>query len=327
MSEVVESSGGVSDAELVSMAASLMGGSAPAAPAKAVNEALAADQGDTQSDEEAPAEEAPAAKKAATQPDVNPDTIIRSRMERARAAKAAKAEARREAERAYMQRQYEEMQRKTVEERPSFDVDGFRSKLKSSPIAALQELGIDINDFTSAALEEGTPQAKMMAQMRSMQEKLDQIEREKKELTERQSKMAAERQRQQDEADFCAMITPQEYPSLYAIFEERPQALVREAYNAINEFVSRGGNPDDITDEQVADYLERVYSRAADRVRGKAQARLGTQPAPVTSKPRTPSQARASETGSGKRDFHNLSSEEQDAMLVEVARQAMSNAN
>ena len=326
----------VSDAELVSMAAEIMGGgsktAAPERPTKAVAEALAADAAgdEEETQEEAPERPAKAAKLAPEgEPDVDPAAIIRARMEKARAAKAAKAESRRQAEMSARLREYEEMQRRTVDERPSFDVDGFKSKLKSSPLTALQELGINLDEFTQAALEEGTPQSKMMAEMRAMKEQLDALHKQRQELEEREKKTAEVRERQRQEQEFCAMITQDEYPSLYEWFEDDPPALVREAYRTVEEFLGKGGDPEDISDDDVAWFLEQKYSKKLGKFKGKAAARLGTQPAPSTSKPRTPSQAKASETGKlGGKDFASMSDEEQLAMLIEVARNEMSkNAN
>lgn len=330
MSDFVESSesSSMSDAELVSLAADIMGGSKPAErPVKAAAEALKAEHApapQTAAEEAAEPEE-----EAKAEPDVDPAAIIRNRMEKARAAKAAKAEQRRQAEMRDRLREYEQMQRKTVEERPAFDIDGFKGKLKTSPLTALQELGINLDEFTQAALEEGTPQAKMMAELRSMKEQLESLRKEREQLEERERQQATTRERQKQEAEFCAMITQTEYPSLYEWFEDDPPALVREAYRTIEEFVQKGGDADELSDDDVAWFLEQKYAKKLTKFKGKTAARLGTQPAPPTSKPRSPSQAKASETGKlGGKDFASMSEEEQLAMLVEVARQEMTkNAN
>lgn len=322
MSEVTESSS-VSDAELVSMAANIMGGDAAKAPSpvKAAADAMVEAHSDGEEAEEAEEPAVQAEPKA--EREVDPGEIIRRRMEKARAAKQAKAFERRQAEQAMRLREYEEMQRQSVQERPAFDVDGFRMKLKTSPLTALEELGVDINEFTNAALEEGTPQAKMMAQMRSMQERLEAFERERKENEERQQAARRQASVRQQEAEFCAIITEDEYPSLHEFFADDVPALLREAKHVAREFLEKGGDPDTVSDEDIAWYLEQKYARKAAKFKGKASARLGTQPAPSTSKPRSPSQAKASETKLGGKDFNNLSPDEQDAMLLEVARQEM----
>jgi hypothetical protein len=276
-------------------------------------------------DEEAPEEEAEPAPKAEAkaEPDVDPSEIIRRRMEKARAAKQAKAFERRQAEQTMRLREYEEMQRRSMQERPAFDVDSFKSKLRTSPLTALQELGVDINEFTEAALEEGTPQSKMMAQMRAMQERLEAFEKQRAELEERESQMRRQQAVRQQEAEFCAIITEDEYPSLHEFFADDVPALLREAKHVAREFLEKGGDPDSVSDEDIAWYLEQKYAKKAAKFKGKAAARLGTQPAPSTSKPRSPSQAKASETKLGGKDFSSLSPDEQDAMLLEVARQEM----
>lgn len=324
MSDTVESSS-ISDAELVSMAADIMGGKPAESPVKAASAAAReAIESTEHSDAEDAQEEAPKAVAQVAERDINPDDVIRRRMERARQAKAQKAEARRQAEMAERLREYEEMQRRTVDERPAFDVDGFKQKLRTSPLTALQELGLNLDEFTQAALEEGTPQAKMMAEMRALQSRLDAFERERKEHEERQSHASRQAEIRRQEQEFCSIITEDEYPSLHEFFADDVPALLREAKHVAQEFLARGGDPDDVSDEDIAWYLEQKYSKKAEKFRGKAAARLGTQPAPSTSKPRSPSQAKASQTGKlGGRDFSSLSSEEQDAMLVEVARHEM----
>lgn len=324
MSDTVESSS-ISDAELVSMAANIMGGKPAESPVKAASEAARASLKDEEPETvEEPAEEAPEAPVKASEREVNPDDVIRRRMEKARAAKQAKAEARRQAAMAEQLREFQEMQRRTVDERPAFDVDGFKQKLRTSPLTALQELGLNLDEFTQAALEEGTPQSKMMAEMRALQARLDAFERERKEMDERRSQEARQAEVRRQEAEFCAIITEDEYPSLHEFFADDVPALLREAKHVAQEFLAKGGDPDDISDEDIAWYLEQKYSKKAEKFKGKAAARLGTQPAPSTSKPRSPSQAKASQTGKlGGRDFSSLSPEEQDAMLIEVARQEM----
>lgn len=326
MSEVTESAS-VSDAELVSMAASIMGGESAkaASPVKAAADAMVKEHSAEEPEEEAAEEAAEPAPKAETKPEreVDPADIIRRRMEKARAAKQAKAFERRQAEQAMRLREYEEMQRQSVQERPSFDVDGFKNKLRTSPLTALQELGVDINEFTEAALEEGTPQAKMMAQMRAMQQRLEAFEKQREELERKQAEQQQQMAIRQQEAEFCAIITEDEYPSLHEFFADDVPALLREAKHVAQEFLAKGGDPDDVSDEDIAWYLEQKYARKVAKFKGKAAARLGTQPAPSTSKPRSPSQAKASETKLGGKDFSSLSPDEQDAMLLEVARNEM----
>lgn len=322
MSEVTESSS-VSDAELVSMAASIMGSDSGKAdsPVKTAADAMAkAHSAEEFVEEEAEAAAEPASK---AERDVDPGDIIRRRMEKARAAKQAKAFERRQSEQTMRLREYEEMQRRSVPERPAFDVDGFKNKLRTSPLTALQELGVDINEFTEAALEEGTPQSKMMAQMRAMQERLEAFEKQREEIERKQSEQQRQMAVRQQEAEFCAIITEDEYPSLHEMFADDVPALLREAKHVAREFLEKGGDPDDVSDEDIAWYLEQKYARKVSKFKGKAAARLGTQPAPSTSKPRSPSQAKASETKLGGKDFNSLSPDEQDAMLLEVARQEM----
>jgi hypothetical protein len=328
-SEAVDTGSGSSEpvahADLVAAARSAMADDEPT-PAR-----VAADVLETMADGDSEAEEAdPEPKVAKAKPvqaaddDIDPREVIRSRMEKARAAKQAKAEARRQAEMAERLREYERMQAERAPQASQFDVDGFKTKLKTSPLTALQELGINLDEFTQAALEENTPQSKMLAQMQALQAKIDAFERQQKEAEETQRRKQEEAETLREQQEFCSMITSEDYPSLYEWFSDDPYALVREAEGVAREFLSRGGDPDDLGDDDIAWFLEQKYSKKLGAIKGKSAAKAAAQPAPATSKPRSPSQASASETRlGGPKNLYDMSRDEQTAMLIEVARQEM----
>lgn len=324
-SEAVDTGAGsaepVAHADLIAAARSAMD-DAEATPARVAADALEdlADGGEEAS-EAKPVKAKPV---QAADDDIDPREVIRSRMEKARAAKQAKAEARRQADMAERLREYQQMQAERAPQVSQFDVDGFKSKLKTSPLTALQDLGINLDEFTQAALEENTPQSKMLAQMQALQAKIDAFERQQQEAehTARQKHEEAETLREQQE--FCSMITSDDYPSLYEWFSDDPYALVREAEGVAREFLSRGGDPDELGDEDIAWFLEQKYGKKLGAIKGKSAAKSSAQPAPATSRPRSPSQASASETRlGGPKNLYDMSRDEQTAMLIEVARQEM----
>jgi len=328
-SEAVDTGAGsaepVAHADLIAAARSAMD-DAEATPARVAADALEdlADGSETAEGEAAQAKPAKAKPVQAADDDIDPREVIRSRMEKARAAKHAKAEARRQADMAERLREYQQMQAERAPQVSQFDVDGFKSKLKTSPLTALQDLGINLDEFTQAALEENTPQSKMLAQMQALQAKIDAFERQQQEAEQsaRQKHEEAETLREQQE--FCSMITSDDYPSLYEWFSDDPYALVREAEGVAREFLSRGGDPDELGDEDIAWFLEQKYGKKLGAIKGKSAAKASAQPAPATSKPRSPSQASASETRlGGPKNLYDMSRDEQTAMLIEVARQEM----
>ena len=328
-SEAVDTGAGsaepVAHADLVAAARSAMDDS-EATPARVAADALEdlADGSGTAGEEALEAKPAKAKPVQASDDDIDPREVIRSRMEKARAAKHAKAEARRQADMAERLREYQQMQAERAPQVSQFDVDGFKSKLKTSPLTALQDLGINLDEFTQAALEENTPQSKMLAQMQALQAKIDAFERQQQEAEHaaRQKHEEAETLREQQE--FCSMITSEDYPSLYEWFSDDPYALVREAEGIAREFLSRGGDPDELGDEDIAWFLEQKYVKKLGAIKGKSAAKASAQPAPATSKPRSPSQASASETRlGGPKNLYDMSRDEQTAMLIEVARQEM----
>ena len=213
-------------------------------------------------------------------------------------------------------------------EAPQFDLDGFKSKFHQSPLAALQDLGVDLDTFTQRVIEENTPQSKMLAQMKALQDKIEAFERQKQEVEKREQAQTRERERFEQDQAFCAIITPDDYPSLHEFFKDDPYALIREADALATQLVKAGNDPDLIEDSDIADYLETKYEKIMSRVRGKAEAQRTAQPLPGKTRPRAPSRAETSDNNIGKtKDFWEMSASEQDALLKEVARNAMSNAN
>lgn len=306
----------VSDADLMAAVTDAFHGAASGAEEAPPAADVGADEVEATPDEKAPQ------KAAQADDDIDPRAVLRARMEKARAAKAAKAESRRQAELAEKLREYEQARPQA----PSFDIDGFKSKFYQSPLSALQELGVDLDTFTQRVLEENTPQSQLAQQLKAVQERIESFEKQKKEAEERESKLAEERQRHQEEQEFCSMITTEDYPSLYEWFSDDPHALIREAEVVAADLLKAGHDPDDIEDADIADFLEMKYAKKLQKLKGVSAARKATQPASGASKPRSPSQASASETKlGGPKNFWDLSADEQDALLNEVARTATAN--
>jgi hypothetical protein len=160
--------------------------------------------------------------------------------------------------------------------------------------------------------------------MQALQAKIDAFENQQKEAQENARRQAEEAETLREQQEFCSMITTEDYPSLYEWFSDDPYALIREAEGVARDFLARGGDPDEIQDEDIAWFLEQKYSKKLGSIKGKSAAKAAAQPAPATSRPRSPSQASASETRlGGPKNLYDLSREEQTAMLVEVARQEM----
>ena len=253
--------------------------------------------------------------------DADPREVIRARMDKARAAKASKAEERRHRDESERLRQYDQAQ---AAQKPAFDLEGFKKRLHSNPLTVLQELGIDLDTFTTAALNENSPQSKATDELRALREKMEAFENQRKEVEQRESESARQQQRHRAEQDFCSIIVPEEYPSLHEFFSDDVPALLIEARQVARDFVAKGGDADNIGDEDIAWYLEQKYSKKLNRLKGKAAAQRVAQPAAGSSKPRSPSQASASDTRmGGQKDFYDLSPSEQDALLNEVVRLEM----
>ena len=253
--------------------------------------------------------------------DADPREVIRARMDKARSVKAAKAEARRHQYESERLRQYDQAQ---AAQKPAFDLEGFKKRLHSNPLTVLQELGIDLDTFTTAALNENSPQSRATDELKALREKMEAFENQRKEVDRRESESVQQQQRHRAEQDFCSIIVPEEYPSLHEFFSDDVPALLIEARQVARDFVAKGGDAENIGDEDIAWYLEQKYSKKLNRLKGKAAAQRVAQPAAGSSKPRSPSQASASDTRmGGQKDFYDLSPSEQDALLNEVVRLEM----
>jgi hypothetical protein len=312
----------VSNEQLIAMAGDLMRGAEPS---------LAQTASDGIAPEEEPVAEAQdGPERVQTKPqeadgEFDPRERIRARMERARAVKAAKAQARREAEMADKLRQYESMLAPREPERTSFDLDGFKRKLAQSPLTALQELGVNLDEFTQAAIEENTPQSRMLSQMKAMEDRINAFERQRQEFEQKQQAQHEERVRFEQDQAFCSIITPDDYPSLHELFRDDPYALIREADALATQLIRNGANPDDLDDTDLADYLEEKHAKTVMRIKGRAAAQRTAQPLPSKGRPKSPSQSFASSTDIGEqKNFWDLSAGEQDALLKEIARNEMS---
>lgn len=257
--------------------------------------------------------------------EADPREVIRQRMARARSAKATKAEQYRQSQMQTRLHGYEQAERSRELEKPSFDIDGFKSRLRSSPLTALQELGIDLDAFTTAALEESSPQSKIMVQMRAMQDKLEAMEKHRAEAAERESSTTRSNQTRRADEEFCSVITIEEYPALHEFFgNEDVPGLLKEAREVARDFVQKGGDPETVSNEDIAWYLEQKYAKKLTRIKGKTAAMRVAQPVNGSNRPRSPSQASASDTRlGGQKDFYDLSPSEQDALLNEVVRLEM----
>lgn len=257
--------------------------------------------------------------------ETDPREVIRQRMARARDAKAAKAEQYRQSEMQTRLHGYEQAERSRELEKPSFDIDGFKERLRSSPLTALQELGVNLDDFTAAAIEESSPQSKIMVQMRAMQDKIAAMEKHRDEVTARESSTTRSNQTRRADEEFCSVITIEEYPSLHEFFgNEDVPGLLKEAREVARDFVQKGGDPETISNEDIAWYLEQKYAKKLTRIKGKTAAMRVAQPVNGSNRPRSPSQASASDTRlGGQKDFYDLSPSEQDALLNEVVRLEM----
>lgn len=169
--------------------------------------------------------------------------------QRIREESTAQAEAR--------QRELDERQRK-LEERERSIV----GKLREKPVDALRELGIDPRDFFERAVEDPKqldPMAQLKADIQAMRQELQ-----------RRDERDAQRERQAQEQartggleaakrEFVSGVfgSAEKYPVLNAMYAGQAGKLANEALALVKEFTERGGDPNDVTDHDIAAFLEK----------------------------------------------------------------------
>jgi hypothetical protein len=153
--------------------------------------------------------------------------------------------------------------------------------LREKPIDGLRELGIEPREFFEKAVADPKELDPVTQLRHEFQQERQARMRLEQQLAER-DKHAEERQRQgalqAEKQRFVSTVfsAGDKFPALQAFYEDSPGDLAEDALRVVNDFVSRGGDPSDITNDDIAEYLEQQKNQYFSLIRSRLE-RVGSQ--------------------------------------------------
>ena len=261
--------------------------------------------------EDAPAEE-PAEEPEAKAAEDDDVLIIRKQAER----KVAKAEARVKE----LQGKLEEAVAQNDKTKQQVAEDIFK-KLRRKPISTFKEFGLEFQDLIDAGLREmNGSDDRVVSEIDELREELRSIKQEREELKAREEEKAQERAYAEARNEFLDKVTKKQFPTLYNLFEDDPEALWQEAQRIAERLATED---DDIDDVEVIQMLEEKYRARLKRAGGG----LGTPAAEKKPQPKTITTKAASEVRTTGKPFGQLSADEQKEALKAAVKQALGRPN
>lgn len=125
------------------------------------------------------------------------------------------------------------------------------SKLKTDPMSALTDLGVDYNELTRAAVEHNTPVAAATRELQALKAELQKYRDETSQIAQWRQQQEVERTHR----DFLAKVTPETAPIAARVFKGKEQELIEEAY-AAQERIRRRNGTRDVSQAQILEELE-----------------------------------------------------------------------
>lgn len=268
-------------------------------------EVAQASEGEQDSDEEKPAEE------KADASDDDEFMFIRRQQEK----RVQKAELRAKELESKLAQVTEEVDRtkKQVAE------DIFK-KLRRKPIATFKEFGLEFQDLIDAGIREtqGTDD-RVVSEIDELRAELRELREERKAIKEREEEASMQRQYQEARNQFLDMVTKKDFPTLYNMFEDDPDALWVEAQRIAEKVAEQD---DEIDDLQVIKMLEDKYRNRLKKLGGG----MAVTAAPKKGAPKTLTTKAASEVRTTGKPFGQLSADEQKEALKAAVKKALNQA-
>jgi hypothetical protein len=155
--------------------------------------------------------------------------------------------------------------------------------LRSDPIRAIRELGIDAEDFLMQLAGATSPEEKARQEKSKEESRIEKLERQLAERTRQEQEQAQAYERQQQAVaretaiqQFSAIAFAEEkHPHLVALYEDRPQELIKVADSIAFTYRQRTGL--EATFEELAEYLESEAAKTVSKAQSRLQARSATQ--------------------------------------------------
>lgn len=196
--------------------------------------------------------------------------------------------------------------------------DDIFKKLRRAPAKTFKEFGFEFQDLIDAGIREGQSAEGPMNEIDELRQEMRGMKEERMRAKEADASRAAQSQVAEAKQSFLGMVSKNEFPTLYGLFEDSPGDLWNEAVAIARDHESRTGRAPD--DKQVVKYLEQKYATKMKRF-GVASAPV----APALAKkpmPRTLSTKAASETRTAGKPFGQLDADQQKAALLAAVKKA-----
>jgi len=290
-------------------------------PLRAATEEEATEERPEETETQEPAADGEESEPAAEEPTEEPEAkaaedddvlIIRKQAER----KVAKAEAKAKE----LQVKLEEAVAQNDKTKQQVAEDIFK-KLRRKPISTFKEFGLEFQDLIDAGLREmNGSDDRVVSEIDELREELRSIKQEREELKAREEEKAQERAYAEARNEFLDKVTKKQFPTLYNLFEDDPEALWQEAQRIAERLA---GEDDDIDDVEVIQMLEEKYRARLKRAGGG----LGTPAAEKKPQPKTITTKAASEVRTTGKPFGQLSADEQKEALKAAVKQALGRPN
>jgi len=193
-------------------------------------------------------------------------------------------------------------------------------KLRRKPIATFKEFGLEFQDLIDAGIREtqGTDD-RVVSEIDELRSELRELKEERKALKEREEETAMQRQYEAARNEFLGMVTKKDFPTLYNMFEDDPDALWNEAQRIAERMASQD---DDIDDMDVIRMLEDKYRSRLKKLGGGVPVAA----APKKGAPKTLTTKAASEVRTTGKPFGQLSADEQKEALKAAVKKALNQA-
>ena len=193
-------------------------------------------------------------------------------------------------------------------------------KLRRKPIATFKEFGLEFQDLIDAGIREtqGTDD-RVVSEIDELRAELRELREERKAIKEREEEAAMQRQYQEARNQFLDMVTKKDFPTLYNMFEDDPDALWVEAQRIAEKVAEQD---DEIDDLEVIKMLEDKYRNRLRKLGGGAPAAA----APKKGAPKTLTTKAASEVRTTGKPFGQLSPDEQKEALKAAVKKALNQA-
>ncbi len=193
-------------------------------------------------------------------------------------------------------------------------------KLRRKPIATFKEFGLEFQDLIDAGIREtqGTDD-RVVSEIDELRNELRELREERKAVKEREEEASMQRQYQEARNQFLDMVTKKDFPTLYNMFEDDPDALWVEAQRVAEKVAEQD---DEIDDLEVIKMLEEKYRNRLKKLGGGTPVAA----APKKGAPKTLTTKAASEVRTTGKPFGQLSMDEQKEALKAAVKKALNQA-